>query len=180
MYAILRAAFMSDEPVRGAPSIDAFSVEKVENEVRHPPVSPRSLSFFRSHVSFRVPSSAWTAFDGGTRDSAADSICARATRDERIYDLPVIFVGQGLPFRIAIYLRIAGAYVSDFRGGPAAPASDMAQTYNQKRNVYSIDQILGHAKDEGTAKCLRFSFSRNARKLFVRVDLRHIQAPYVD
>lgn len=32
MYAILRAAFMSDEPVRGAPSIDAFSVEKVENE----------------------------------------------------------------------------------------------------------------------------------------------------
>jgi len=32
VYAILRAAFMSDEPVRGAPSIDAFSVEKVENE----------------------------------------------------------------------------------------------------------------------------------------------------
>lgn len=157
---------MSDEPVRGAPSIDAFSVEKVENEVRHPPVSPHSLSFFRSLVSFRVPSSAWTAFDGGTRDSAADSICARATRDGRIYNLPVIFVGQGLPFRIAIYLRFAGAYVSDFRGR-ATPASDMAQTYNQKRNVYSIDQILGHAKDEGTAKCHRFSFSRNARKLFV-------------
>lgn len=32
MYAILRAAFMSDEPVRGAPSFDAFSVEKEENE----------------------------------------------------------------------------------------------------------------------------------------------------
>ncbi|XP_017888981.1 paired box protein Pax-6-like [Ceratina calcarata] len=27
----------------------------------------------------------------------------------------------------------------------------MAQTYNQKRNVYSIDQILGHAKDEDHA-----------------------------
>lgn len=79
MYAILRAAFMSDEPVRGAPSIDAFSVEKVENEVRHPPVSPYSLSFFRSFVSFRVSSSGWTAFNEGTRDSAADSICARAT-----------------------------------------------------------------------------------------------------
>lgn len=26
---------------------------------------------------------------------------------------------------------------------------NMAQTYNQKRNVYSIDQILGHGKDEG-------------------------------
>lgn len=115
MYAILRAAFMSDEPVRGAPSIDAFSVEKVENDVRQPPVSPHSLSFFRSLVSFRVPSSAWTTFDEGTRDSAADSICARATRDERIYDLSVIFVGQGLPFRFAIYLQIAGAYVSDFR-----------------------------------------------------------------
>ena len=25
----------------------------------------------------------------------------------------------------------------------------MAQTYNQKRNVYSIDQILGHAKSDG-------------------------------
>lgn len=25
----------------------------------------------------------------------------------------------------------------------------MAQTYNQKRNVYSIDQILGHGKSEG-------------------------------
>lgn len=100
---------MSDEPVRGAPSIDAFSVEKVENEVRHPPVSPHSLSFFRSLVSFRVPSSAWIeALDGGTRDSAADSIYARATRDERIYDLPVIFVSQGLPFRTAkiFYLRI--------------------------------------------------------------------------
>lgn len=115
MYAILRAAFMSDEPVRGAPSIDAFSVEKVENDVRHPPVSPHSLSFFRSHVSFRVSSSAWIAFDGGTRDSAADSICARATRDGRIYDLSVIFVGQGLLFRIDIYLRIAEADVSDFR-----------------------------------------------------------------
>lgn len=60
---------MSDEPVRGAPSIDAFSVEKVENDVRHPPVSPHSLSFFRSLVSSRVPSSAWTAFCGGTRNS---------------------------------------------------------------------------------------------------------------
>lgn len=157
---------MSDEPVRGAPSIDAFSVEKVENDVRHPPVSPHSLSFFRSLVSFRVPSSAWTALDGGTRDSAADSICARAIRDERIYHLSVIFVGQGLPFRIAIYLRIAGAYVSDFQRR-TIPASDMAQTYNQKRNVYSIDQILGHAKDEGTPKCLSFFFSRNARKLSV-------------
>lgn len=162
MYAILRAAFMSDEPVRGAPSIDAFSVEKVENEVRHPPVSPHSLSFFRSLVSFRAPSSAWTAFDDGTRDSAADSICARATRDGRIYDLPVIFVGQELPFRIAIYLRFTGAYVSDFRGR-ATPASDMAQTYNQKRNVYSIDQILGHAKDEGTAKCLLISSFQETR-----------------
>ena len=25
----------------------------------------------------------------------------------------------------------------------------MAQTFNQKRNVYSIDQILGHAKSDG-------------------------------
>lgn len=25
----------------------------------------------------------------------------------------------------------------------------MAQTFNQKRNVYSIDQILGHGKSEG-------------------------------
>ena len=30
-----------------------------------------------------------------------------------------------------------------------AHAVTMAQTYNQKRNVYSIDQILGHGKDEG-------------------------------
>lgn len=28
-------------------------------------------------------------------------------------------------------------------------AAEMAQTYNQKRNVYSIDQILGHAKNDG-------------------------------
>lgn len=33
----------------------------------------------------------------------------------------------------------------------------MAQTYNQKRNVYSIDQILGHGKDEG--EMFIFSFS---------------------
>jgi len=35
---------------------------------------------------------------------------------------------------------------------------NMAQTYNQKRNVYSIDQILGHGKDEGKGKVL-FLFS---------------------
>ena len=43
---------MSDEPVRGAPSIDAFWVVKVENDVRHPPVSPHSLSFFLSFARF--------------------------------------------------------------------------------------------------------------------------------
>lgn len=135
------------------------------------------LSFVRTFP-FALPSSAWTAFDRGTRDSAADSICARATRDGRIYDLPVIFVDQGLPLRIAIYLRIAEAYVSDFRRR-ATPASDMAQTYNQKRNVYSIDQILGHGKDEGMAKCFPFFFfSRSTRKLFVRMNLKHSRNLY--
>lgn len=95
------------------------------------------LAFF-----FHILSSGWTTF-AGTRDSAGDSICARATR-ETIYDLPVIFVDRGL-FRIC--LRISRNFTlvifveKDFLR--------MAQTYNQKRNVYSIDQILGHAKDEG-------------------------------
>lgn len=66
---ILRAAFMSDEPVRGAPSIDAFSVEKKETKrgaLQHPSVilypSFRSLVYFRARF-FSGPYSA-----RGTRD----------------------------------------------------------------------------------------------------------------
>lgn len=101
----------------------------------------RFSRFLFSHTFFRLDH---TTF-GDTRDSAGDSICARATR-ETIYDLPVIFVDRGL-FRTAICLRISRNFTSvifeekDFLR--------MAQTYNQKRNVYTIDQILGHGKDEG-------------------------------
>jgi len=75
-------------------------------------------------------------------------------------------VGQGLSFSSAIYLQIAGAYGSDFQRRTTF-TSDMAQTYNQKKNVYSIDQILGHDKDGGTVKYLSFFYQRNTRKLFV-------------
>jgi len=104
VYAILRAAFMSDEPVRGAPSIDAFSVEKVENETWRSTLSfSLSLLLFPVSLSVSLPVSPWlfpifplvlisfhlayppcrwtTAFAGGTRCSltAGDSICARVT-----------------------------------------------------------------------------------------------------
>lgn len=37
----------------------------------------------------------------------------------------------------------------------------MAQMYNQKRNVYSIDQILGHGKEDG-----KYSFFFNCYQHF--------------
>lgn len=45
LYAILRAAFMSDEPVRGAPSIDAFSFRS-ERVTRGTSTLRRSPSLF--------------------------------------------------------------------------------------------------------------------------------------
>jgi len=64
-------------------------------------------------------------------------------------------------------LRIAGAYVSDFRTRTTL-ASDMAQTYNQKKNVYSIDQILGHGKDEGTTVSSFFLSIKHAQIFYAR------------
>lgn len=138
---------MSDEPVRGAPSIDAFSVEKVENEawsVRQLPVSllilhplSRFSRFLFSRTFFRL-----------------DRI-RRHTRLGGRFNLRACHSGEFMICQwfswiedcLRICLRISRNFTSvifvekDF--------FRMAQTYNQKRNVYSIDQILGHGKDEG-------------------------------
>ena len=59
---------------------------------------------------------------------------------------------------------VAFSYLCDSggKGGKrrCRPTISMAQTYNQKRNVYSIDQILGHGKEDGKIFiCLRTHFS---------------------
>lgn len=96
---ILRAAFMSDEPVRGAPSVDAFSVEKKETKRGAFNIPLSLVILYLSFVllfTFALASFLDRGIfgQGNTRLSKGDSICARATRD-RIY-LKVIFVGQGL------------------------------------------------------------------------------------
>lgn len=155
---------MSDEPVRGAPSIDAFSVEKVENEawsvrqflvfllILHPS-QILSLSFFL-HTSFRLDHTRKHTRLGGKFNLRA------CHSGDNLWFASDFFVDRGL-FRIAICLRISGNFTSvifvekDFLR--------MAQTYNQKKNVYSIDQILGHGKDEGMIRTI-FFFSKK-RKL---------------
>jgi len=46
----------------------------------------------------------------------------------------------------------------------------MAQTYNQKKNVYSIDQILGHGKDEGTAVSSFFLSMKYAQIIYASLE----------
>lgn len=45
---------------------------------------------------------------------------------------------------------VPGERLEQFPLSASPRRGSMAQTYNQKKNVYSIDQILGHGKDEGT------------------------------
>lgn len=163
---------MSDEPVRGAPSIDAFWVVKVENDVRRPLVSPHSLSFFLSFARFL-----------SRMLFRLKRIRRRYTRLGGRFNLRACHPGESMICQWFSWIKDCHFVVrficksrelSDFQRRTTF-TSDMAQTYNQKKNVYSIDQILGHDKDEGTVKCLSFFYQRNTRKLFEWVNLKHSQ-----
>lgn len=199
---------MSDDPVRGAPSTDAFSFEEGgERSVLRQRSIYLSLSislflscfllalrsslfllFFRSLVcSFSYHSRVFFGLDPlSTRDLARPrkrevQFVTRVPAREIIHHSSiVIFVSRPNTSSLSLFLflpcsvfrenKISACALTSVRESRtsvitrrATPAADMAQTYNhQKRNVYSIDQILGHPKDEGKIST-RPSFFREER-----------------
>lgn len=161
---------MSDEPVRGAPSIDAFSVEKVENDVRHPPVSPHSLSFFRSLVSFRVtffcPDPHSTE---ATRRQIQFARVPPETRESMIcqwfswvkdYDSVLRFI-----------CKSRGAYVSDFRRRTRHLLQIWPRLIIRREMCTASTRYWVTAKTKVRQSV--FFFLLNARKLFVWVNFEH-------